>query len=104
MLCSVSEAKANDDSWKRCWKSVAIVRFLSGRKEDSVRGDGDLSSAEPAVHGKVVLARYFFFCFLGGVTGRPVFMPSYTYFCFFSAGFKIYEKRLVLVQMPSKAA
>lgn len=32
---------------------------------------------------------FLFFCFRGGVTGLPVLMPPYTYFCFFSAGFKI---------------
>ena len=35
----------------------------------------NLSSPEPAAQGKNVLVRYFFFCFLGGVTGRPVFTP-----------------------------
>ena len=38
-------------------------------------GDGNLSSPEPAAHGELVLVHYFFFCFLGGVTGRPVLMP-----------------------------
>ena len=41
----------------------------------SVNGDWDLSSPEPAAHGELVLVHYFFFCFLGGVTGRPVLMP-----------------------------
>jgi hypothetical protein len=31
----------------------------------------------------------FFFCLRGGVTGRPMFMPPYGYFGFFSAGFRI---------------
>ena len=38
-------------------------------------GDKILSSPEPAAHGELVLVHYFFFCFLGGVTGRPVLMP-----------------------------
>ena len=41
----------------------------------SVYDDWDLSSPEPAAHGELVLVHYFFFCFLGGVTGRPVLMP-----------------------------
>ena len=40
-----------------------------------VYGDWNLSSPEPAAHGELVLVYYFFFCFLGGVTGRPVLMP-----------------------------
>ena len=41
----------------------------------SVNGDWYSSSPEPAAHGELVLVHYFFFCFLGGVTGRPVLMP-----------------------------
>jgi hypothetical protein len=37
----------------------------------------------------------FFFCLRGGVTGRPMFIPPYGYFAFFSAGFKIYPHRTV---------
>ena len=43
-----------------------------------VNGNADdehLSSPEPTAHGELVLAHYFFFCFLGGVTGRPLLMP-----------------------------
>jgi hypothetical protein len=40
--------------------------------------------------GYIVFAISFFFLFRGGVTGLPVFIPPYAYFCFFSAGFKIY--------------
>ena len=32
---------------------------------------------------------YFFLLFRGGVVGLPEPKPPYTYFCFFSAGFKI---------------
>lgn len=52
----------------------------------------DLSPSEPAVQRKLAFEFYFFFCFLGGVTGRLVFMPLETYFCFFSAGFNIYSR------------
>ena len=41
----------------------------------SVNGDWYSSSPEPAAHGELVLVHYFFFCFLGGVTGRTVLMP-----------------------------
>jgi len=41
---------------------------------DANRGD-NLSSPEPAAQGEFVLVHYFFFCFLGGVMGRPVLMP-----------------------------
>jgi len=34
----------------------------------------------------------FFLGLRGGVTGRPIFMPPYGYFAFFSAGFSIYGK------------
>ena len=44
-------------------------------RDGNVNGDWDLSSPEPAAHGELVLVHYFFFCFLGGVTGRPVLMP-----------------------------
>ena len=40
-----------------------------------VNGAWGLSSPEPATQGELVLVHYFFFCFLGGVTGRPVLMP-----------------------------
>jgi hypothetical protein len=33
---------------------------------------------------------YFFLGFLGGVIGLPEPMPPYTYFCFFSAGLRIW--------------
>ena len=32
-----------------------------------------------------------FFCFLGGVTGLPEPIPPYWYFCFFSAGLRIWK-------------
>ena len=35
----------------------------------------------------------YFFCFRGGVMGLPKLMPPWTYFCFFSAGFKICQVR-----------
>ena len=44
-------------------------------RNGNVNGDWDLSSPEPAAHEELVLVHYFFFCFLGGVTGRPVLMP-----------------------------
>lgn len=34
----------------------------------------------------------FFFCFRGGVTGRPDPMPPYMNFAFFSAGLRIWER------------
>jgi hypothetical protein len=37
----------------------------------------------------------FFLCLRGGVTGRPMFMPPYGYFAFFSAGFRIYAHQSV---------
>ena len=56
---------------------VGVWLALCGLDRDggNVNGDWDLSSPEPAVHGELVLVHYFFFCFLGGVTGRPVLMP-----------------------------
>ena len=60
------------------WRFVAFDRGEEGREEKGVNGnsiDENLSSPEPAAHGELVLAHYFFFCFLGGVTGRPVLMP-----------------------------
>jgi len=34
----------------------------------------------------------FFFCLRGGVTGRPMFIPPYGYFAFFSAGLRIWKE------------
>ena len=51
------------------------LAFRAFDREGNVKGDGNLSSPEPAAHGKLVLVYYFFFCFLGGVTGLPVLMP-----------------------------
>jgi hypothetical protein len=36
----------------------------------------------------------FFFCLRGGVTGRPMFIPPYGYFAFFSAGLRICRVRV----------
>jgi hypothetical protein len=43
---------------------------------------------------KLVFLLYFFFCFRGGVMGLPVLVPPVTYFCFFSAGFRICSQKI----------
>ncbi len=54
---------------------MASALCLSIVGANGIGDDGKLSSPEPAAHGEFVLVHYFFFCFLGGVTGRPVLMP-----------------------------
>lgn len=43
----------------------------------------------------------FFFCLRGGVTGRPMFMPPYGYFAFFSAGFRIWIRLMLTTKMET---
>ena len=54
---------------------LALCVFRSLGVNASGDDGGNLSSPEPAAHGELVLVHYFFFCFLGGVTGRPEPMP-----------------------------
>lgn len=48
--------------------------------------------AGPRSDTRAHLPSDFFFCFLGGVTGLPMLMPPYAYFCFFSAGLRIWNE------------
>lgn len=53
-----------------------------------------LSSSEPAVSIVGIFAlHYFFFLFRAGEVGLPLPRPPYTYFCFFSAGFRIWGRK-----------
>lgn len=69
-------------------------------KEYPIVDRNSLSPSEPAQHGEArmhflsflsFLFFFYFFCLRGGVMGRPLLRPPVTYFCFFSAGFNIYN-------------
>ena len=72
---SDDKGRSNVDCGRYAGVMLALCDFRS--LGDIAIGDdvGNLSSSEPAAHGELVLVHYFFFCFLGGVTGRPEPMP-----------------------------
>ena len=63
--------------WSKGWYVVILLAVSIVDRVGDANGEvgRDLSSPEPAAHRVLVLVHYFFFCFLGGVTGRPVLMP-----------------------------
>ena len=73
----------------RLWTSVPIVYPSQSSR-----------LACSTVSLSVQLDSPFFFCLRGGVTGFPMLMPPYAYFCFFSAGLRICCRKSVWSAPP----